>query len=158
MKKKKELDKLFYYIRDPHNRPVVTVCLLDDGDMVARGVAICSNMDQPCRKTGRSIAAQRAQAAMDDCQTRLTIATKRAKGIMKECSAPRAVVKSKSVVAEEPKMLSAFERKLLAKAKLARETRPCTSLNCNMSEPLPCWGGCRRTSKTRRICAASKWR
>lgn len=124
MKKKKELDKLFYYIRDPHNRPVVSVCLIDDGEgAVARGVALCSDMDQPCRKTGRGIAAQRAQAALKDYRDRLPIATARAKGILKECSAPRAVVKTKSFVTDNPRLLTGFERKLLKQAKLSREAQ-----------------------------------
>lgn len=122
MEKHKDRVHLFYYLRDPHRRPVVTICLIEDGEgVVARGVAICSELDQPCRKTGRGIASQRALAAITDYRDRLAIATPRAKGILKECAAPRAVFKSKSFVADKPQLLSAFERKLLAKAKAAKE-------------------------------------
>ncbi len=65
------MKEYFYYLRDGLKRPVVTVCLLrlaehtrkngtvvvsDSGDAIIRGVAICSNSDYPCMKTGRNIA------------------------------------------------------------------------------------------------------
>ncbi len=65
------MKEYFYYLRDGLKRPVVTVCLLrlaehtrkngtvvvsDSGDVIIRGVAICSNSDYPCMKTGRNIA------------------------------------------------------------------------------------------------------
>lgn len=52
----------FYYIRDKENKPRITVCFLKDestGDF-ARGVAICSKRDNPCKRTGRNIARGRA--------------------------------------------------------------------------------------------------
>lgn len=62
----------YYYIRDniksdPDGlgRPVITVCLIKDNGIVARGIAICSNLDQPCKKTGRTIAKTRAIFALD---------------------------------------------------------------------------------------------
>ena len=62
----------YYYIRDNiktdpdgNGRLVVTVCVIKDeiGDM-ARGIAICSDQDQPCKKVGRSIAKTRAYHAL----------------------------------------------------------------------------------------------
>ena len=54
----------FYYHRDRENKPLVTVCLLT-GDMgVARGIAICSPQDNPCKATGRTIAMRRAERAI----------------------------------------------------------------------------------------------
>lgn len=65
------MKEYFYYLRDGRNRPVVTVCLLklaeytrkngkvvtsDSGEVIVRGVAICSHKDDPCMKTGRNIA------------------------------------------------------------------------------------------------------
>jgi len=66
------MKEYFYYLRDKQRRPVVTVCLLkltkhtkkngvvitsDSGnEVIVRGVAICSNSDDPCMKTGRNIA------------------------------------------------------------------------------------------------------
>lgn len=114
------MEKLFYYLRDKKNRPVVSVCLIEDGGQVARGMAICSHMDQPCRKTGRSIAAQRAKAAINDRCERLFIMTNRAKAILRECAAPRAIFTTKSFVSDDQKQFSRFERKLLFQARLTR--------------------------------------
>ena len=50
----------FYYLRDGEGRPVITVCLMDDGVQFARGVAICSLKDNPMKKIGRGIAYERA--------------------------------------------------------------------------------------------------
>jgi len=53
-----------YYKRDDQNRPLVTVCLLQANGDIARGIAICSVLDNPCKKTGRKIAKDRATHAM----------------------------------------------------------------------------------------------
>ena len=61
----------YYYIRDniksdPDGlgRPTITVCLIeDDSGSIGRGIAICSGLDQPCKKTGRVIARTRAAFA-----------------------------------------------------------------------------------------------
>ena len=58
-----ELTK-YYYCRDGNNRPVVTVCLLQVNGDISRGVAICSFLDNPCKKTGRKISRDRAIHAM----------------------------------------------------------------------------------------------
>ena len=61
----------YYYDRDNKNRPIITVCLLQANGDVARGVARCSKQDNPCKKTGRKIARDRAVHAMktksDNC-------------------------------------------------------------------------------------------
>lgn len=54
----------YYYIRDSKNQPSTTVCLLKAANDIGRGVAICSNKDQPCKKTGRKIAKTRAVCAL----------------------------------------------------------------------------------------------
>ena len=61
----------YYYIRDniksdPQGlgRPIITVCLIEEGGIIARGIAVCSNLDQPCKKTGRTIAKTRASFAL----------------------------------------------------------------------------------------------
>lgn len=64
MTKEVLMRELYYYLRDPKNRPVVTVCLLIDGTQIARGVAICSNRDVPYKKRGRGIAKARALYAL----------------------------------------------------------------------------------------------
>ncbi len=56
--------KQFYYIRDTERKPIVTVCLLDNGDGTwARGVAVCSPDDSPVKKYGRNVAEHRARGA-----------------------------------------------------------------------------------------------
>ena len=52
-----------YYLRDGDNRPVGTVCLLKANGDHARGVAWCSDSDNPCKATGRHIARGRAAKA-----------------------------------------------------------------------------------------------
>lgn len=63
----------YYYIRDPENRPFVTICLLKNLNGIGRGIAICSNKDQPCKKTGRRIAKTRAVRAVASKQHSLNI-------------------------------------------------------------------------------------
>jgi len=58
------MKKRFYYFRDKNRAPIVTVCLLADGTETARGAAVCSAKDQPCKKTGRRIALARARKAI----------------------------------------------------------------------------------------------
>ena len=54
----------FYYLRDNEKRPLVTVCLAyGKKGYKARGIAICSDKDQPSKKTGRAIAKGRARSA-----------------------------------------------------------------------------------------------
>ncbi|MHA2068898.1 MAG: hypothetical protein ACXABY_31435 [Candidatus Thorarchaeota archaeon] len=57
-------NRQFYYIRS-NGEPTVTVCLLkrDDGNW-ARGVAVCSPLDNPMKKLGRSLAENRAKGAI----------------------------------------------------------------------------------------------
>ena len=56
----------YYYFRDMENKPIITVCLLVPDHYllpICRGVAICSRLDQPNKKVGRSIALGRARKA-----------------------------------------------------------------------------------------------
>ena len=63
------MKKYFYYERQKHrktdNVPVVTHCLLNDGGIVAKGIAKCSETDNPDKKLGRKIALGRALKALD---------------------------------------------------------------------------------------------
>lgn len=54
-----------YFIRSPkNNAPVITVALCGTSlAKFARGVAICHDSDQVCKKVGRSIAVARAKHA-----------------------------------------------------------------------------------------------
>ena len=59
----------FYYLRDPFNKPTVTICVLEEpykniGASTARGIAVCSDLDAPNKKVGRAIAKGRALKAL----------------------------------------------------------------------------------------------
>ena len=68
------MKEFYYYLRDPDKTidgkthkgaPRVTICLLEEEDKtIARGVAICSILDAPNKKTGRTIARGRAVKAL----------------------------------------------------------------------------------------------
>lgn len=55
----------FYDRTGPHPRPAVTVCQIFDGRRYGYGWAIVGPRDRPCKRTGRAIALQRAQAALE---------------------------------------------------------------------------------------------
>jgi len=55
----------YYYGRDAGWNPVVTICLLkNEAGHVAKGMAICSNLETPCKRKGRDIARGRALQAL----------------------------------------------------------------------------------------------
>ena len=54
---------IFYYLRDNQNRPLITVCLHKINGAICRGIAICSDKDNPSKKTGKTIAFGRAMRA-----------------------------------------------------------------------------------------------
>lgn len=54
------MKEIIYYGRDHNKRPVVTVCLIENTDGYSRGVAACSEQDNPCKRVGRKIAKERA--------------------------------------------------------------------------------------------------
>jgi len=68
--KEPTMDQIYYYLRDNERKPIITVCLLayldrEKGPLVdARGVAVCSPLDQPVKKKGRGIAYSRAIKAL----------------------------------------------------------------------------------------------
>lgn len=57
------METKFRFFYDDKNKPVVTVCDLSSDHGTTRGVAICSERDTPCKKTGRRISYQRAEYA-----------------------------------------------------------------------------------------------
>ena len=60
------MNEKYYYVRDGKNRPIITVCLAQSvNGRIGRGVAICSDKDQPCKKIGRAIAKTRAIYALN---------------------------------------------------------------------------------------------
>lgn len=54
----------YYYLRDIQNKPIITVCLVKEGQNIARGLAICSEIDPLCKAKGRAIARNRAIHAL----------------------------------------------------------------------------------------------
>jgi len=66
------MKKAIYYIRDDHNAPRVTVCLMRScNGVVSRGLALCSLKDSPAKrnigeiKGGIAIATERASRAFN---------------------------------------------------------------------------------------------
>ena len=55
----------FHHFYDSSHHPVVTVCRVVNGQRNGYGWAITSPSDMPCKRTGRAIARQRAQAALN---------------------------------------------------------------------------------------------
>ena len=59
----------YYYIRDERKRPIITVCLVRaeraNGNDIARGIAVCSEKDSPCKKVGRAIASEKDNLEMN---------------------------------------------------------------------------------------------
>lgn len=58
-----EETKKFYYATI-EGKPIGTVCLIKEGDVWARGVAICSELDSFVKQKGRHIAEGRARKAL----------------------------------------------------------------------------------------------
>ena len=50
----------FYYLRDELDRPMVTICLVAGPKGVGKGVAVCSEDDNPVKKIGKRLARDRA--------------------------------------------------------------------------------------------------
>jgi hypothetical protein len=72
----------FYYFRDDENRPIVTGCLLIDGQEYSRGVALCSRRDNPCKKSGRKIARTRAMWALKNKASNCEILSQKATSVL----------------------------------------------------------------------------
>jgi len=70
------MKEIYYYIRDEKNRPMTTICIMQDehSEDVSKGIAFCSEKDIPCKKVGRKIARERAKYALncakDSCPTK----------------------------------------------------------------------------------------
>ena len=54
----------YYYVRSANNEPLITICLSRIEGQTSRGIAICSDKDNPCKKIGRDIAYGRALKAI----------------------------------------------------------------------------------------------
>ncbi len=54
----------YYYIRDKDRHPRITVCLIENKGLYARGVALCSFSENPIKAFGRTLALERAVTAM----------------------------------------------------------------------------------------------
>lgn len=60
-------DTIYYYTYDCYSRPIITVCLKQNGaGGWARGVAVCrAELDVPSKKIGRHVAHGRAAKAIE---------------------------------------------------------------------------------------------
>lgn len=61
----------YYYLRDDKNRPVITVCIIENDGKYYRGISICSDKDQVIKRAGRNRSRGRALKAIhstDDCE------------------------------------------------------------------------------------------
>ena len=63
----------YYYYRNGRREPLITVCLLKDGDTVARGISICSPSEFPSKKDGRKKAYSNARRALGTKRTSMLI-------------------------------------------------------------------------------------
>jgi hypothetical protein len=64
VQKESEVKEKYYFMRDPDNRPIVTVCLLQQHNCLGMGIAICSETDNPSKQKGRNISYGRAFGAL----------------------------------------------------------------------------------------------
>ena len=106
------MNKAFYYLRDRKNRPIVTVCLYSTSCDYARGIAICSERDEPNKKIGRAISQGRAFKALELNETSDPIVRDRAIGQLFSATAFPVYPPFKS---EVNPVLSNFEKKILDK-------------------------------------------
>ena len=64
----------YYYVRDSHNRPMVTICIAEFANgKYARGVSCCGHKDRPHKAQGRIIATGRLNHALARKQNTQTV-------------------------------------------------------------------------------------
>jgi hypothetical protein len=63
------MKQLFYHFRNKKNEPVITICLLQDEQIFARGISICSLKETPIKTDGRNRAKGRAEQAFRNKET-----------------------------------------------------------------------------------------
>lgn len=59
------MEEKYYYLRDREGKLVITVCLLKDNGVVARGMALCSELDEFDTEIGKTIARGRAYQVLN---------------------------------------------------------------------------------------------
>lgn len=103
----------YYYFREGYtNAPVVTVCLVEKDNIVARGIAICSPKDRPCKKEGRRLARSRALKAFYSKEDSQSIARWEADEVLDEfCD----IFPNTNFKSEYKPDLTDFEKKILWK-------------------------------------------
>lgn len=58
---------IYYYVRDEEKKPIVSVCLIEDGrNILSRGISVCSLRDLPNKAKGRGLALSRALFAIEN--------------------------------------------------------------------------------------------
>jgi len=103
----------YYYRRDRlANAPVITICLVEENGIVARGIAICSMVETPCKSEGREMAKKRALAAFDSKNTSMPIVRWEAEYVLYDFDDASPAPNYKS---EYRPLLTEFEQKILWK-------------------------------------------
>jgi hypothetical protein len=75
----------YFYIKDSEGKPRITRCIVqDENGNVGVGTAICSYLDSPNKKTGRTIAYGRALKALAHNKSYAPIARDKARNIIQE--------------------------------------------------------------------------
>ena len=90
------MKKWFYYFRDGESKPMVTVCIIEDLGVIARGISICSTGDNVVKKDyktedgelvvgGRTIAIARALEALTTKLDSMPILKQEVHEVLDEC-------------------------------------------------------------------------
>jgi hypothetical protein len=109
--------KLFYYLRDAKNHPIITVALIELNDgTISRGVAICSKQEKSFTKeAGRTIAINRAEMAIEMKGSAMPIRTPRAIKRALECTGNLSEEFIFNFKSNLNPLLTPFEEELLAR-------------------------------------------
>ena len=117
------MKELCYYFRDKEKKPVVTVVLIiDDNHNVARGIAICSDLETPVttssaqRRNGPGLARKRAMKALKQQKNLFTIRREEPVRILKGAKAAALLVACDGFKATYNGYPTTYEEKLLEKA------------------------------------------
>ena len=82
------MDPIIYHYGERFQKPVVTVCLLKKGKQFARGLTMCSKLDEPNSNSGLNKAKGRAEKAIVNKKPDLPINRNEAIRLLFESGAP----------------------------------------------------------------------
>jgi len=102
----------FYYFRDNQKHPRITVCLAKYGDVLTRGISICSFSEkQIIKNKGRNIASKRARLAYIRKMNTLPISREEAFDVIDYCGQEESFPAWHK--SEYQSVLTEFEKRLL---------------------------------------------